>query len=219
MAAGFAELDLPALTIPGLFSANKLTVPRTAWTGPPGLGPTSAARPFSVATSVFPEFDRFSSSPPHSTFMPTSYSSALRRRVSTPDLDYGGGSASDDDIPDRRASMGSRHIIPGLVSSDRFTLTRKPDGPFLAPVEAYATFLSVGSGVFMFLLADKPPPCTLFYLSICKFGAECQYGHDYLLNEDSLEEIKQNAKKSPCPAINRGIVMFSLGLLLLMRDR
>ena len=109
MAAGFAELDLPALTIHGLFSPNKLSV-----RGPQGLGPTSSPRPvtLNLSPSVLSEFDRRS---PQLTHMPTSYSSALQRRVSTPDP---AGSTSDDDIPDRRASTGSRHVTPGLVSSD-----------------------------------------------------------------------------------------------------
>ena len=114
MAAGFAELDLPALTISGLFSPNKLTIPRTSWAGPPGLGPTG------LSPSVSPDLDRYSTSPLQPTkFTPTSYSSALREgrmHVATPDLDYDGSSASDDDIPDRRG--GSRHVTPGLVSSD-----------------------------------------------------------------------------------------------------
>jgi len=223
MAAGFAELDLPALTIQGLFSPNKFTVPRT-WTSPPGLGPPSPRLDL-TPTSVFSEMDRYSTvsaSPPQSTVVPT-YSLALRegrKRGSTPELDYGGSSASEDDIPARRPSMGSKHIIPGLVSYDRSsTLMSTPDGPFLAPVEAYVTLLFVDGGVFIFLLSDKPPPCTLFYLSNCKHGADCKYGHDYLLNEDHIEEIKQNAKKSPCPAINKGAAMFYLRLPFLIPHR
>ena len=91
--AGFVELDLPVLTIPELFLTNKLG-PRT-WASPPGLGPPS---------------------PPQSLFIPTSYSSALRRKVSMIDVDNGG--SSDEDISDRRVSMGSKHVNPGIVSSD-----------------------------------------------------------------------------------------------------
>ena len=51
---------------------------------------------------------------------------------------------------------------------------------------------------------DNPPPCTLFYLANCKFGSECQYGHDYLLSEDDYESIRSNAKNNPCTAILKG---------------
>lgn len=51
---------------------------------------------------------------------------------------------------------------------------------------------------------DTPPPCTLFYLANCKFGSECQYGHDYLLSEDDYENIRVNAKSNPCTAILKG---------------
>ncbi|KAF9645684.1 hypothetical protein BDM02DRAFT_3101039, partial [Thelephora ganbajun] len=49
-----------------------------------------------------------------------------------------------------------------------------------------------------------PPPCTLFYLANCKFGSECQYGHDYMLSEDDYETIRTNAKNNPCTAIMKG---------------
>lgn len=49
-----------------------------------------------------------------------------------------------------------------------------------------------------------PPPCTLFYLANCKFGSECQYGHDYVLSEDDFETIRINAKSNPCTAIMKG---------------
>ena len=51
---------------------------------------------------------------------------------------------------------------------------------------------------------DNPPPCTLFYLSNCKHGAECKYAHDYILEPEHFQEIRLNAKKSPCPSRNKG---------------
>ncbi|KAJ7706142.1 hypothetical protein B0H17DRAFT_1035886 [Mycena rosella] len=50
---------------------------------------------------------------------------------------------------------------------------------------------------------QKPPPCTFFYLSICRQGAQCTYGHDYILTPPNYAELRENAKKSPCPLINR----------------
>ncbi|KAF4600850.1 hypothetical protein EYR38_005495 [Pleurotus pulmonarius] len=54
------------------------------------------------------------------------------------------------------------------------------------------------------LSKHKPPPCTLFYLANCKYGSECKYAHNYLLQEDHYTEIRTNAKKAPCPSINKG---------------
>lgn len=54
------------------------------------------------------------------------------------------------------------------------------------------------------LSKQKPPPCTLFYLADnCKHGPECRYAHDYILDAGHYEEMKNNAKKSPCPNANR----------------
>ncbi|KAJ7699935.1 hypothetical protein B0H17DRAFT_270131 [Mycena rosella] len=54
------------------------------------------------------------------------------------------------------------------------------------------------------LSKQKPPPCTLFYLSNCKHGAKCKYGHDYLLNDEHFEEMRESSRLGPCPMINRG---------------
>jgi len=53
------------------------------------------------------------------------------------------------------------------------------------------------------LSKHEPPPCTLHYLAHCKFGASCKYGHDYLLEPEHYNIIREGAKKSPCPAINK----------------
>lgn len=56
------------------------------------------------------------------------------------------------------------------------------------------------------LSKHNPPPCTLFYLASCKHGTDCKYGHDYILEDDHYETIRENARKGPCPAINRNEV-------------
>ncbi|KXN86378.1 hypothetical protein AN958_10240 [Leucoagaricus sp. SymC.cos] len=57
---------------------------------------------------------------------------------------------------------------------------------------------------FQPLSKQKPPPCTLFYLADnCKHGGDCRYAHDYILDASHYEEMRKNAKKSPCPATNR----------------
>lgn len=56
------------------------------------------------------------------------------------------------------------------------------------------------------LSQHNPPPCTLFYLAAngCKHGAECRFGHDYILDDEDYELLRKNARKVPCPAANRG---------------
>ncbi|KAL5527173.1 hypothetical protein ACEPAG_5964 [Sanghuangporus baumii] len=56
------------------------------------------------------------------------------------------------------------------------------------------------------LSQHNPPPCTLFYLAAngCKHGPDCRFGHDYILDDDDFEALRLNAKKVPCPAVNRG---------------
>ncbi|KAF8579325.1 hypothetical protein K439DRAFT_1416318 [Ramaria rubella] len=48
----------------------------------------------------------------------------------------------------------------------------------------------------------SPPPCNLFYLSKCAKGGDCKYSHDYILEAEHYEMLRENAKKSPCPAVN-----------------
>ncbi|KAJ7254077.1 hypothetical protein B0H12DRAFT_570449 [Mycena haematopus] len=50
---------------------------------------------------------------------------------------------------------------------------------------------------------QTPPPCTFYYLAVCKQGAKCTYGHDYILTPTNYTELRENAKKSPCPMVNR----------------
>ncbi|KAJ6516037.1 hypothetical protein C8R45DRAFT_228768 [Mycena sanguinolenta] len=53
------------------------------------------------------------------------------------------------------------------------------------------------------LSKQKPPPCTLFYLSNCKLGSKCKYAHDYLLNAEHYVEMRDSARLGPCPMINK----------------
>lgn len=58
--------------------------------------------------------------------------------------------------------------------------------------------------IFLAVIIENPPPCTVHYLSNnCKFGAQCRYGHDYILEPKHYAEIKATAKKMPCPAVNK----------------
>ncbi|KAF8216206.1 hypothetical protein K438DRAFT_1800249 [Mycena galopus ATCC 62051] len=56
------------------------------------------------------------------------------------------------------------------------------------------------------LYKQTPPPCTFFYLAVCKQGAKCTYGHDYILTSANYADIREHAKKAPCPMVNRNKV-------------
>ncbi|KAF8529289.1 hypothetical protein BU17DRAFT_36954, partial [Hysterangium stoloniferum] len=49
---------------------------------------------------------------------------------------------------------------------------------------------------------QNPAPCNLFYLSNCVKGSDCKYAHDYILEAEHYDILRENAKKSPCPAAN-----------------
>ncbi|TBU48361.1 hypothetical protein BD309DRAFT_987411 [Dichomitus squalens] len=53
-------------------------------------------------------------------------------------------------------------------------------------------------------VTEKPPPCNFFYLARCSNGDNCKYEHSYPLTLDQVAELRVNAKKWPCPAINNG---------------
>ena len=54
---------------------------------------------------------------------------------------------------------------------------------------------------------EKPPPCNFFYLARCNNGDHCKYEHNYPLTPEQVGELRVNAKKWPCPAINNGMCL------------
>ncbi|KAI0080636.1 hypothetical protein K474DRAFT_149240 [Panus rudis PR-1116 ss-1] len=55
------------------------------------------------------------------------------------------------------------------------------------------------------LSKQDPPPCNVFYLTQgCKHGSTCVFAHNYLMKPEYMEEMRENAKKSPCASLNRG---------------
>ncbi|KAJ3929100.1 MAG: hypothetical protein NXY57DRAFT_1018125 [Lentinula lateritia] len=185
MASGIAEMDLPILTIPDLFVAQKLGVTEVA---------ASRFPSYSNATIVGETKETNKQIPVNLQMVspPTSYSSVTAvpyKRDSTPDLDFSEGSTSgesdyDDDLPHNAvvAAMASPNSSSQSFSNSRYI---NPNIP---------------------LWKHKPPPCTLFYLASCKHGSTCKYSHDYYLEAEHYEVMRENAKKQPCPAANRGEV-------------
>ncbi|KAI0669923.1 hypothetical protein C8Q78DRAFT_976572 [Trametes maxima] len=51
---------------------------------------------------------------------------------------------------------------------------------------------------------QKPPPCNFHYLAKCNNGDHCKYEHYYPLTTAQVAELRMNAKKWPCPAVNNG---------------
>ncbi|KAG6832931.1 hypothetical protein H0H92_004815 [Tricholoma furcatifolium] len=215
MAAGIVDLELPVLTIPELFVEKKLVIPmqpmQHALIGPAmpskpshiGSVESSTSLPSSVVLSGLqgscgastPEPIPVVANPLRRSSLPSSYSSAVQmtqKRIPTPDLDFSDSTpseASDDSFEPTSTFRGSRHVNPNINGTNFIY-----DQP---------------------LSKHKPPPCTLFYLANCKHGADCKYSHDYLLEEEHFKEIRLNAKKAPCPAINKGW----LDMILLRIDK
>ncbi|KAG6903385.1 hypothetical protein C0995_013138 [Termitomyces sp. Mi166 len=193
MAAGIIDLELPVLTIPELFLEKKLVVP----THPSQAAAAKSSRTGSVEcpTSIFTELgfsehnqgsgatpehtmETESPAPPRRFFTPSSYSSAVQ-------------------VTQKRVPT------PDLDSSGSTTSEVSDDLPEPS-IPTFKGSRHVNPNIA--LSKHKPPPCTLFYLANCKHGADCKYGHDYLLEAEHFNEIRLNAKKAPCPAINKGRV-------------
>ncbi|KAF8076247.1 hypothetical protein FPV67DRAFT_405557 [Lyophyllum atratum] len=197
MAAGIADLELPVLTIPELFLTQKLVISHpsqvtlTGQTGhinsSPRVGP--APCPPSVPMPLgLPELDQGPGTTPEPTIQ--AEVSILPRRPSIPSSYSSAVQHAQKRVP-----------TPDLDSSGSTTSEASDDLPE-RPAPTFARSRHVNPNIP--LSKHKPPPCTLFYLANCKHGAECKYGHDYLLEADHFAEIRVNAKKAPCPAINKG---------------
>ncbi|KAF9055081.1 hypothetical protein BDZ89DRAFT_1106957 [Hymenopellis radicata] len=206
MAAGISDLDLPTLTIPDLFMTQKLGAPSAPTGAPRRRGSSFAARPLPPSppppesTPLGPKtpgLETMASNPvgavvsepepivvKRPAFLPPTYSFAVKndRRSCTPDLDASRSSASSDSGDSDDLSLDS---IMSQSFTSHSSSSRRID-PNLV------------------LSKQKPPPCTLFYLASCKHGSDCKYAHDYLLDEDHYREIRTNAKKAPCPYVNKG---------------
>jgi len=192
MAAAINDLEVPSFNIPDLFMPQKLGVvpspkqnnqalapmPTAVPTPPPCTEDGSIiSKPYETGLEVLP----FASVEPEVVAPKShpSYSSVVQappKRVTTPELDYSASTASE--------SGESENNLRQSPTMSRSKLVN-PNIP---------------------LSKHKPPPCTLFYLSNCKHGAECKYGHNYLLQPEHFTEIRVSAKKSPCPSRNKGEV-------------
>lgn len=90
----------------------------------------------------------------------------------------------------RVSHQSSRHVYPNKFGGQ--PLHKRTYSPFVV------------RNLVLTEPAEKPPPCNFFYLGICKHGDRCRYSHDYILSNEQVKELRENAKKWPCPYMNRG---------------
>ncbi|KAL1666142.1 hypothetical protein GGF50DRAFT_51288 [Schizophyllum commune] len=196
MAAGITELNLPDYTIPELFRPSKITIPtrKSISQLPTEDLPAAAVK---VATP-----DHEASTPAVVNGATTASTPAARapspetatnRPVAA--VKAAGASYSTALLQQRRGS------IPRTTSPEREE--HHPDRSASPTWNPTIQKKKLNHNVP--LSKNKPPPCTLFYLAECKFGDECKYGHHYELTPDDLEEIRRNAKKGPCPSVNKDL--------------
>lgn len=226
MAVAISELELPSFSIPDLFIPQKLGIAPSPKQNNLPLAPVPTATPTVLScaedgniNSMGLEALPFASAEPEVIIAKQrrshpSYSSAVQsppKRASTPELDSSGSTASETDESEdalqhsptiSKSKLINPHVVSlMLLKLDRL-LTRLIIASFEACVSCHSQLVEWSDRLYV----DKPPPCTLFYLSNCKHGAECKYGHNYLLQPEHLTEIRMSAKKSPCPSKNKGEV-------------
>ncbi|TDL29239.1 hypothetical protein BD410DRAFT_779576 [Rickenella mellea] len=206
MASEISKLPLPALSIPDLFMSEKIVVPTSRETSParsassvrqgsPIGPPPGLSKPLSddFRNSPSPETSRSTpSSSPQLTDAIASLSSSISSVASS---------------TEQRNTMSYRSVLQTSSSSQSPTILHKAVGEYTnSHAKSRLPGKSRRINPNIPLNRHDPPPCTLFYLAAngCKFGTECRYGHDYELVDDDYEILQKNAKKYPCPALNRG---------------
>ncbi|EPQ59338.1 hypothetical protein GLOTRDRAFT_125643 [Gloeophyllum trabeum ATCC 11539] len=224
MAAGIEELRLPAIKVPDLFMTDKMRCGRSP--SPPGANPARSPSPPLNNTANTP------SEPPGLPSLNAAaavFVSSLAVATSVPlpeDTDDVAGTVAEPskEIATAEVPAIGRPPLPSYKSALQSVQTfgSRPSTPDLDPVGSSgssdsglssaskanprrSSTLSAGRRVNSNIPLSKhdPPPCTLFYLASCKYGANCIYAHDYLLEDEHYATMRQNAKKSPCPAVNR----------------
>ncbi|KAH6913435.1 hypothetical protein BKA70DRAFT_721530 [Coprinopsis sp. MPI-PUGE-AT-0042] len=181
VASGYKELELATLSIPDLFMSEKLPyAPQT----PRPASLTLNERPESgagKATAQVPEFPPGLPVVEAWSTMPSRNRAASSSR--TAELSDRRNASPGDDDRDSTGS-GAAATSPHLTNKGRRHIN-----PALP------------------LSKQKPPPCTLFYLAdACKHESTCKYGHNYILNDENYEEMRLNARKTPCQATNAGMI-------------
>ncbi|KAH7887873.1 hypothetical protein F5I97DRAFT_1863705 [Phlebopus sp. FC_14] len=171
-------LMLPELRIPDLFMATKLVAPSymsIASGSPPGL-PATPKRAPAIA------------------------------QVSSPNLGHGDGPGS---IARRDSIPTYKSVLQTTASYEPSDSSASTDAGDARPVQFTRRVSSPGKqrhvNPKLALSKQNPAPCTLFYLTdSCRHGSDCKYAHDYLLEAEHYQELRENAKKTPCKVTNDG---------------
>ncbi|KAF9451615.1 hypothetical protein P691DRAFT_698817 [Macrolepiota fuliginosa MF-IS2] len=181
-AAGFDDLELPILSIPGLFISQKLV------TSSQGQDP-----PATSSTLSPPLYDTPITETPPSSLLG-------RSDVYQPAHEMGNhslGFSSPAMYSNLSLNKAERYSTVGSETTSDYGVTNE-NGHFNYNCGTRRLDPQLG------LAKHNPPPCTRFYLARhCKYGTTCKYGHDYILEPEHYAEMKANAKKAPCPAVNK----------------
>ena len=201
MAAGIDNLQLPFFVVPDLFQPQKIVIPS---------GDLGNNELFYVSPTTSPKATSTSLPSTHSPYMSFSYSSTLRSGsvpVDNPELD-----SSNNDVPlitnSRPPSLvpEQKRLDPSIVESKSILFLLTADIlPRSRSGSVRSTCFEIKSYSSM-PYTDKPRPCSLFYLakSGCRRGENCRHAHDYFLDANNFDEMRSNARNTPCPAINKG---------------
>ncbi|KAF8974358.1 hypothetical protein BDZ97DRAFT_1911551 [Flammula alnicola] len=189
MAAGINELELPSFSIPDLFIPQKLVIAPTLTPSSPPLASLPKAVLSQPASAPAPEAPAVFKSPPsiiQQGFEALPFAS-VEPEVPVPKSPPSYSSAV-------QTPALKRVITPELDSSGSTSSSDGSDDndslPNLRPSLTNSKSRRVNPNIP--LSKHKPPPCTLFYLS----------------SSEHFNEIRVNAKKSPCPSRNKGEYAF-----------
>ncbi|EJD00943.1 uncharacterized protein FOMMEDRAFT_141705 [Fomitiporia mediterranea MF3/22] len=218
MAPEFKNLQLPSLIIPGLFIPDKIASTTyshadgssVSYGPPPGLPtPSSPSQQSSTGSSTSPPPPPY---PDQSESKPAS--DVIKARVDNSSETFLSSSQSSSSDRSHRVILGS---VAGPVSyRHRWTQDhlRYPTDSSAESIESSRNGVSTAKipgkqrkiNRDIPLSQHNPPPCTLFYLAAngCKHGPDCRFGHEYILDDEDYDMLRANAKKVPCPAVNRG---------------
>ncbi|KAH6913434.1 hypothetical protein BKA70DRAFT_1262862 [Coprinopsis sp. MPI-PUGE-AT-0042] len=145
---------------------------------------------------------------PHARSKPTATTVGSNARLRSPTANSSSPPAS---ITEAWSAAPSRNPVHSTPRSDA--------SPTTDPSHSQASSLSEDCGAStnssatriltpgLPLSKQTPPPCTLHYLvGACKFQERCKYGHEYILEAKHYDEMRKNAKKTPCQAANNAFV-------------
>ncbi|KAF9777789.1 hypothetical protein BJ322DRAFT_1095414 [Thelephora terrestris] len=93
---------------------------------------------------------------------------------------------------------------PQMSTSSPFRLMSAPPSPSYAPQAITPPSPPLYLDPTLPLHKQNPPPCNFYYLSRCKDGHRCRFGHGYILTPEQLGDFRKNAKKYPCPIRLKG---------------